>query len=58
MNNLFPCQAAGHESRYGDGNDTFVYGVLNTNAYLMWQDADAVLVDPPDDMATSWQGMA
>ena len=37
---------------------SFVYGVLNTNAYLVWQDADAVLVDPPDDMATSWQGMA
>lgn len=36
----------------------FVYGVLNTNAYLMWQDADIVLVDLPDDTATSWQGMA
>jgi len=56
LNNLFSCQAAGHESRYGDGNDTFVYG--DTNAYLVWQDADAVLVDPPDDTATSWQGMA
>ena len=30
---------------------SFVYGVLNTNAYLVWQDADAVLVDPPDDTA-------
>lgn len=28
---------------------SFVYGVLNTNAYLVWQGADAVLVDPPDD---------
>ena len=37
---------------------SFVYGVLNTNAYLMCQDADTVLVDPPDDTATSWQGMA
>ena len=58
MNNLFPCQAAGHESRYGDGNDTFVYGVLNTNAYLVWQDADAVLVDPPDDTAEVEKVMA
>ncbi len=30
---------------------SFVYGVLNTNAYLVWQGADAVLVDPPDDTA-------
>ena len=32
---------------------SFVYGVLNTNAYLVWQGADAVLVDPPDDTAAA-----
>ena len=37
---------------------SFVYGVLNTNAYLVWQDADAVLVDPPDDMAEVEKVMA
>jgi len=30
---------------------TFTYGVLNTNAYLVWQGTDAVLVDPPEDTA-------
>ena len=37
---------------------SFVYGVLNTNAYLVWQDADAVLVDPPDDTAEVEKVMA
>ena len=37
---------------------SFVYGVLNTNAYLVWQDADAVLVDPPNDTAEVEKVMA
>ena len=29
---------------------SFVYGVLNTNSYLVWQGKDAVLVDPAEDV--------